>query len=58
MFDHEKLDGYRVAIEFIAWTEELFDGLSKERRSAAASRHLEDASTSIALNIAEGNRKR
>ena len=58
MFDHERLDGYRVAIEFIAWTEDVLDALPKDKRAVAAARHLEDASTSIALNIAEGNGKR
>jgi four helix bundle protein len=58
VFDHEKLDGYRVAIDFIAWTEDMLDALPKEKRTTSAARHLEDASTSIALNIAEGNGKR
>ena len=31
---------------------------TQDKRAVAAARHLEDASTSIALNIAEGNGKR
>ena len=57
MFHHEKLDVYRVAIEFVAWTGELLEGsLAKCRLSAV--NQLDRASTSIPLNIAEGNGKR
>src|SRR5262249_46944987 len=58
MFDHEKLDGYRVAIQFIAWTEDLLGNLPRDKRASSATKHLDEASTSIALNIAEGNGKR
>jgi len=53
-FDHERLDVYKAAIDFIAWVADLLDGL---RRSSAA-KHLDEASQSIANNIAEGNGKR
>jgi len=53
-FDHEKLNVYQKTIEFIAWADELLQTISK---SAAAKDHLDRASTSIALNIAEGNGK-
>ena len=57
MFDHEKLDVYRVAIEFVCWAGDLLDGpLTKCRLSAVG--QLDRASTSIPLNIAEGNGKR
>ena len=57
MFHHEKLDVYRVSIEFVAWAGELLDGpLTKCRLSAVG--QLDRASTSIPLNIAEGNGKR
>ena len=56
-FDHEKLDVYRLAIEFLAWTGELLDGPLASSRSAAA-KHLDEASQSIANNIAEGNGQR
>ena len=56
-FDHEKLDVYRVAIEFVGWTAQLLEGpLSKCRLSAVS--QLDRASTSIPLNVAEGNGKR
>ena len=57
-FDHEKLDVYRLAIEFQRWVGPLIDsGLAKGARLSAA-KHLDAASTSISNNIAEGNGKR
>jgi hypothetical protein len=56
-FDHEKLDAYRVAIEFLTWAGALLDDRTKTTRLSAA-KHLDEASTSVALNIAEGNGKR
>ncbi|PYJ10610.1 MAG: four helix bundle protein [Verrucomicrobia bacterium] len=53
-FDHEKLDVYREAIAFCAWAGEL---LSEIAAKAAAKDQLDRASTSIPLNIAEGNGK-
>jgi len=53
-FDHEKLDVYREAIAFCAWTGELLSSISAK---AAAKDQLDRASTSIPLNIAEGNGK-
>ena len=55
-FDHEKLDVYRVAIEFIAWTGDRLDLLKGS--GINATRHLDQASQSIANNIVEGNGKR
>jgi len=55
-FDHEKLDCYRLAIDFIAWVGMLID--ERARAKPSALKHLDEASTSIALNIAEGNGKR
>ena len=57
MFDHEKLDAYRLAIDFISWAHEI-DATVTTTRRVSALRHLEDASSSIAFNIAEGNGKR
>ena len=55
--DHERLDVYRLTIEFVAWVGVLIDErMSKTKPSAI--KHLDEASTSIALNIAEGNGKR
>jgi four helix bundle protein len=57
MVDHEKLDAYRLAIEFVAWVNAFLEELPPRARPSAA-RHLDEASTSVALNIAEGNGKR
>ena len=53
-FDHEKLKVYQTAIAFDAWTGELLETIT---RKAAVKDQLDRASTSIALNIAEGNGK-
>ncbi|HEY6069770.1 MAG TPA: four helix bundle protein [Chthoniobacterales bacterium] len=53
-FDHEKLDVYREAIAFCAWTGDLLTSIAGK---AAAKDQLDRASTSIPLNIAEGNGK-
>jgi four helix bundle protein len=53
-FDHEKLDAYQDAIAFCAWVRELLNLISAK---AAAKDQLDRASTSIPLNIAEGNGK-
>ena len=53
-FDHEKLRVYQDAIVFVAWCEEV--SKRSEKRLAVLDQ-LERASTSIALNIAEGNGK-
>jgi len=56
-FDHEKLDVYRVSIEFVSWTGDLLGG-PLGKCSISAVKQLDRASTSIPLNIAEGNGKR
>ena len=53
-FDHEKLDVYREAIAFCGWTGELLAAVTAK---AAVKDQLDRASTSIPLNIAEGNGK-
>ena len=53
-FDHEKLDVYQEAIAFCGWIGELLSQISAK---AAAKDHLDRASTSLPLNIAEGNGK-
>lgn len=53
-FDHEKLDVYRNSIAFCAW---VGDFLSSITAKTAAKDQLDRASTSIPLNIAEGNGK-
>ncbi|MEC5127464.1 four helix bundle protein [Verrucomicrobiales bacterium BCK34] len=53
-FDHEKLNVYQQAIEFVAWVTDLLEAFP---RSMAAHDQLDRASTSVPLNIAEGNGK-
>jgi four helix bundle protein len=53
-FDHEKLDVYREAISFFGWVGEFLNAIDAK---AAAKDQLDRASTSIPLNIAEGNGK-
>ena len=53
-FDHEKLDVYREAIAFCGWVGELLATVSAR---AAVKDQLDRASTSIPLNVAEGNGK-
>jgi four helix bundle protein len=53
-FDHEKLDVYQEAIVFCGW---VGDFLTATPAKAAAKDQLDRASTSIPLNIAEGNGK-
>jgi four helix bundle protein len=53
-FDHENLDDYREAIDFIAWVSSLLEEL---QRLGDIKDQLDRASISVALNIAEGNGK-
>src|SRR6266478_10052889 len=53
-FDHEKLEVYREAIAFIAWLAALLEGTV---RVGEVKDQLDRASTSMPLNIAEGNGK-
>ena len=54
LFDHEKLHVYQSAIRFVAWADECLKSIPK---SLAIHNQLDRASTSIPLNIAEGNGK-
>ena len=54
IFDHEKLDVYRESIAFCGWVGEFLPTINGR---AAAKDQLDRASTSIPLNIAEGNGK-
>ncbi len=53
-FDHEKLNVYQTSIRFVGWTDSLLGNLPK---TLAVHNQLDRASTSIPLNIAEGNGK-
>ncbi|HEX8295908.1 MAG TPA: four helix bundle protein [Chthoniobacteraceae bacterium] len=53
MFSHEKLIVHQKAIAFVAWTQPLIESLPK----VSVRDQLDRASTSIPLNLAEGNVK-
>ena len=53
-FDHEKLEVYQESLVFCGWVGQFLDTISAK---AAAKDQLDRASTSIPLNIAEGNGK-
>jgi four helix bundle protein len=54
LFDHERLEVYRESLAFVAWLEPL---LQKVPKSIAVRDQLDRASTSVVLNLAEGNGK-
>jgi four helix bundle protein len=54
LFDHEKLDVYQESLAFVAWLEPILQKLPK---TIAVRDQLGRASTSIVLNLAEGNGK-
>lgn len=54
-FDHERLKVYQEALRFVAWASPLIEELPGK---LAARDQLDRASTSIVLNLAEGNGKR
>jgi four helix bundle protein len=53
-FDHEKLTVYQASLKFVACAAEL---IAKVEGKAAVKDQLDRASTSVPLNIAEGNGK-
>lgn len=53
-FDHDKLKVYQSSLKFIIWLETIFPNIDK---SLSVRNQIERASTSIPLNIAEGNGK-
>ena len=54
LFDHEKLEVYQHSLAFVAWLEPILQELPK---TIAVRDQLARASTSIVLNLAEGNGK-
>ena len=53
-FDHEKLFAYQRSIEFVAWANQFLEEMPAK---LAVFDQLHRASTSVPLNIAEGNAK-
>jgi four helix bundle protein len=53
-FDHEKLEVYQESLALVSWLEPLLQKLPK---AIAVRDQLDRASTSIVLNLAEGNGK-
>jgi len=53
-FDHEKLQVYQESLAFVVWLEPILQKLPK---TIAVRDQLDRASTSIVLNLAEGNGK-
>jgi four helix bundle protein len=53
-FDHENLDVYQESLAFIVWLEPFLQKLSN---ALAVRDQLDRASTSVVLNLAEGNGK-
>jgi four helix bundle protein len=51
-FDHEKLSVYQRSLQFVVWVTELLEHIPTK---LSAHSQIERASTSIPLNIAEGN---
>ena len=54
LFDHEKLNVYRKAIDFVSWATTILERVPK---SMAVHSQLDRSSTSIPLNVAEGTGK-
>ena len=59
-FDHEKLDVYQLALSFVSWLTDLLIEVrqSKSPQLREIIDQVDRASTSIILNIAEGNGRR
>jgi four helix bundle protein len=54
LFDHKKLIVYQSSFDFVSWVSDLLHDVPK---SLSVHNQLDRASTSIPLNIAEGNGK-
>lgn len=54
-FDHERLKVYQEALRFVVWVSPVIEELPGK---LAAKDQLDRASTSVVLNLAEGNGKR
>jgi four helix bundle protein len=54
VFDHEKLTVYQKSLQFIVWLQKILERIPKKY---SVNDQLDRSSTSIPLNIAEGNGK-
>ncbi|MBN1905040.1 MAG: four helix bundle protein [Deltaproteobacteria bacterium] len=54
VFDHEKLTVYQKSLQFIVWVQKILERIPKKY---SVNDQLDRSSTSIPLNIAEGNGK-
>ena len=59
-FSHEKLEVYQLALSFVGWLADLLPELkaNKDARIGEVVDQIDRASTSIVLNLAEGNGRR
>ena len=59
-FSHEKLEVYQLTLSFVGWLADLLPELkaNKEARIGEVVDQIDRASTSIVLNLAEGNGRR
>jgi four helix bundle protein len=53
-FDHEKLDVYQTAVQWVALAQEIVDGMLSRKGHGPLADQLQRAASSITLNIAEG----
>jgi four helix bundle protein len=53
-FDHEKLVAYQPSIQFVVWANQILENVASK---LAVHDQFDRASTSVPLNIAEGNAK-
>ena len=60
MFDHERLEVYKLQLQFLGWLTQLLKEMDQDsgRQTRELRRHLDEASVSVLLNIAEGNGRR
>ena len=60
MFDHERLEVYKLQLQFIEWITDPLEDMEQHssRKTREVCRHLNESSVSVLLNIAEGNGKR
>jgi four helix bundle protein len=60
VFDHEKLNVYQVQLQVVGWVDQLLDEVRRKApgKTREVRNHLDRASLSVLLNIAQGNGRR